>query len=448
MKRLLVLLTILPLVVGGCAWTTSTPTATQPPSASATFASRTSTPIESKPGSHLAGQSVTILTPFSAEQVRLFQTTFAGLEANTGIRVIVESSLDFEQVALARSQAGDPYDLLVFSQPALMVEMGRTGYLTNIRRFITTSELRGAYSQTWIDSGMVDGQLFGIMHGAEPKSVVWYPRSEFEAAGYKVPETWDELIALSDRIVADGGVPWCISLLDDGPGGGPGTDWVEDIMLRTTTTDNYDAWTRGALKFDSPEVRNAFNMMQTIWFNSDYVLGGTKGILMSTFAVPSMPIFDDPPGCFLYHHPPAVASDLPEGVKMGTDIAYFYLPPIDKSYGRPLLGTGTFVSLSRDTPVGRQVIKFMLTPASVESEVKAGEVISPIDSVPVEWYPSEVHRGLAEILRTADTFRLDGSELMPDAVGIGSFPAALRDLLEGEELRVVLQAIDASWPDP
>jgi alpha-glucoside transport system substrate-binding protein len=329
-----------------------------------------------------------------------------------------------------------------------MVEMGRKGYLANIKRFITTSELRGAYSQTWIDSGMVDGQLFGVVHAAEPKSLVWYPRSEFEAAGYRVPETWDELIALSDQIVADGGVPWCISLYDDGPGGGPGTDWVEDIMLRTTTGDNYDAWTRGELKFDSPEVRNAFNLMQRIWFNPDYVLGGTKGILTSTFADTPMPIFDDPPGCFLYHHPPAVASDLPEGVKIGTDIAYFYLPPIDNAYGRPVLGTGTFVSLSKDTPVGRQVIKFMLTPASVESEVKAGELISPMDSVPMEWYPLEVHQGLAEILRMADTFRLDSSELMPDAVGVGSFPTALIDLLEGEELRTVLQAIDASWPDP
>ena len=447
MKKPLALFILMPLILGGCARATSIPTETRPALPSATLVPPTSAPIESRPGSPPAGQSVTILTSFSGEQVSLLQTTFAGLEANAGIKVIVESSADFEHVALARSEAGDPYDLLVFSEPALMVDMGRRGYLADISRFIPSSELMEVYSQTWIASGMVDGKLFGIMHGAQSKSLVWYPKSEFEAAGYRVPETWDDLLALSDQIVADGGVPWCISLNDGGPGGGPGTDWVEDIMLRTTTTDNYDAWTRGELKFDSPEVRNALILMQSIWLNPDYVLGGTKGILTSIFADAPMPIFDDPPGCFLNHHAPAVAGDLPEGTKIGTDIAYFSLPPIDEAYGRPVLGTGSFVSLSKDTPRGRQVIKFMLTPASVESEVKAGELISPMDGVPMEWYPSEVHRGLAEILRTADTFRLDGSELMPDAVGSGSFPAALIDLLEGEELRAVLQAIDASWPD-
>ena len=45
----------------------------------------------------------------------------------------------------------------------------------------------------------------------------------------RFPTTWDELIALSDKIVADGSAPWCISA--GGPGTATGwqiTDWVED----------------------------------------------------------------------------------------------------------------------------------------------------------------------------------------------------------------------------
>ena len=41
------------------------------------------------------------------------------------------------------------------------------------------------------------------------KGLVFYPKAEFEAAGYEVPASWDELIALSHQIVADGGTPWC-----------------------------------------------------------------------------------------------------------------------------------------------------------------------------------------------------------------------------------------------
>ena len=59
------------------------------------------------------------------------------------------------------------------------------------------------------------------------------PKAAFDAAGYQVPETWDELLALSDQIVADGGVPWCIGIESGGATGWPATDWVEDVMLRT-----------------------------------------------------------------------------------------------------------------------------------------------------------------------------------------------------------------------
>ena len=43
----------------------------------------------------------------------------------------------------------------------------------------------------------------------------------------------EELVALSEKIVADGGKPWCIGLGSGGATGWPATDWVEDIMLRT-----------------------------------------------------------------------------------------------------------------------------------------------------------------------------------------------------------------------
>ena len=57
-----------------------------------------------------------------------------------------------------------------------------------------------------------------------------------------MPETWDELIALSDQIVADGSTPWCVGFESGGATGWPATDWMEDIMLRTAGTETYDKW--------------------------------------------------------------------------------------------------------------------------------------------------------------------------------------------------------------
>ncbi len=66
-----------------------------------------------------------------------------------------------------------------------------------------------------------------------------------------MPTTWDELIALSDAIVADGDAPWCIGIESGVATGWVATDWIEALMLRTTDASNYDAWVAGDLPFSS-----------------------------------------------------------------------------------------------------------------------------------------------------------------------------------------------------
>ena len=103
------------------------------------------------------------------------------------------------------------------------------------------------------------------------------PKKAFDEAGYKVPTTWDELIALQDQIAADGDTPWCIGIESGAATGWPATDWIEEIMLRTTSLENYDKWVKGELKFDSPEVKKAVETMAEIWLDDKYVYGGDAG---------------------------------------------------------------------------------------------------------------------------------------------------------------------------
>ena len=92
-------------------------------------------------------------------------------------------------------------------------------------------------------------QTAGVWHRFNGKSLVWYPVDDFEAAGYEIPTTWEEMIALSDMIVADGDSPWCVGIESGAATGWPATDWMEEVMLRTTSLENYDAWTTGELPF-------------------------------------------------------------------------------------------------------------------------------------------------------------------------------------------------------
>ena len=394
----------------------------------------------------LEGQTVTIFTAAGEDQAAAFQSEFDAFMEETGIEVVVEGSPDFEVLSVTRAEAGDPPEIYNFPQPGLMADLAREGYLIDLNEALGADYLQGQYDAPWLESGQVDGTLVGIWHNADVKSLVWYPKAEFEAAGYAVPETWDDLLALSDQIVADGGVPWCIGIESASATGWAATDWIEDIMLRTTSVDNYDKWTTGELKFNSPEVKNAFETMAEVFFNEDYVLGGTTAILTTNFGDAPLPLFDDPPSCYLHRQASFIPNFFPEGAVVGEDVDYFYLPPIDSAQGKPVLGSGSLLSMGVDNAATREVMKFLATPASVEQEVKAGLFVAPHKDVPQDWYPSEALKGFAEILANAETFRFDGSDLMPAAVGAGSFWTGVTDYIGGADLDTVLQAIDASWP--
>ena len=135
-------------------------------------------------------------------------------------------------------------------------------------------ELNAELGEDFVALGEFEGKHYGLPTNINLKSMVWYPKDDFDAAGYTVPETWDELIALSDQIVADGSTPWCVGFQSEGSTGWPATDWMEDIMLRTAGPDVYDQWYKHEIPFDDPAVLAAGEKFGEVMFKDGYVLGG------------------------------------------------------------------------------------------------------------------------------------------------------------------------------
>jgi alpha-glucoside transport system substrate-binding protein len=368
-----------------------------------------------------AGTTVSIFGPAADEQARLFQNAFTEFTERTGIEVVYEGNRDFETLVVVRVEGGNAPDIGQFAQPGLAADFVAKGQVVDLNTVFEPGYLEQQYSQGLLDMATMDGIMAGIWHNADVKSLVWYPKPEFEAAGYEIPTTWDELIALSDQIVADGGTPWCIGIESAGATGWPGTDWIEDVMLRTTTPENYDAWTRGELKFDSPEVRRAFEIVGDIWFKEGYVYGGVASILTTYFGDAPLPMFEEEPACWLHRQASFITNEFPADVEVGVDVDYFYLPPIDEEFGSPVLGSGSLSVMLNDRPEVREVMKFLATGESMRVEAEAGVAVAPHNDADPTWYPSAATAGFAEILQNATTFRFDGSDLMPGAVGSGSF---------------------------
>jgi alpha-glucoside transport system substrate-binding protein len=326
------------------------------------------------------------------------------------------------------------------------------GHIIDVTSFLDEAYLQGQYNQSWLDMATMPGPdgepiMAGVWQRINAKSLVWYPKDDFEAAGYEIPQTWEEMLVLSDLIVEDGDAPWCIGIGSGPATGWPATDWLEETMLRTTSLENYDMWTRGELPFDSPEVRHAFEKMNEIFLNDDYVLGGTAAIVATEFGDAPTPMFDNPPRCWLHKQGNFITTFFPEGAEAGVDYDFFYLPPIDEQYGRPMLVGGDIMAMMRDRDEVRAVMEFLTRGVSLKGWLEAGGALSPHKDAQLEWYGDETERGIAEIVQKATAFRYDGSDLMPGEVGAGSFWKGMTDFYSGAvDLDTVLQEIDAGWP--
>ncbi|KAF9117785.1 hypothetical protein BGX30_005157 [Mortierella sp. GBA39] len=421
----------------------STATATEP-------AATPGSPLEEALQGKYKGTKVTMFGPFVDADQKKFESSIKDFEDKTGIDIQYEGSKEFEATINVRVDGGNAPDIADFPQPGLLASIAKTGKVVDLTKVLDQEKLKKNYNQSWLDMGTMDGKdgkiMAGIWNRSNVKSLVWYPKKQFEEAGYKVPETWDEMMALTEQIAKDGDPAWTIGIESGAATGWPGTDWIENIMLRTTTPENYDKWVKGELPFTSPEVKNAFELMSKIWMNKDYVYGGTKSIVTTAFGDAPKPMFENPPKAWFNLTGNFITSFFPETAKVDQDYDWFYLPPIDSKYGKPVLVAGDIYAMFNDRPEVRAVMEFFTTGESIKSWVQSGGVIAPMNDASLDWYTSESDRRMAKLVQDATTLRFDGSDLMPGKVGAGTFWKGMTDYVSGTAtLDEALKQIQAGW---
>jgi alpha-glucoside transport system substrate-binding protein len=308
-----------------------------------------------------------------------------------------------------------------------------------------------AAGQSWVDLGTyadADGndQMYGFFYNVNVKSLVWYSPENFEDAGYDVPDSMEGLKALTEQIVADGETPWCIGLGSGAATGWPATDWVEDLMLRTQTTEVYDAWTTNEIAFDDPRVVAAIEEFG--WFSRDdaKVAGGAGAVASTDFRDSPKGLFTSPPQCYMHRQASFVPAFFPEDVEFGVDTDFFYFPSYaDKDLGNPVLGGGTLMGITSPSAATTELMSFFKLPLAHEIMMNQTGFLTPHTGVNLDAYKDDTLRGLGEILLGATTFRFDGSDLMPGGVGAGSFWTGMVDYSGGKDAATVAAEIQSSW---
>ena len=401
-------------------------------------------------GHDLSGQSLTITGPWTGLDAELFESVLAYFEEATGATVQYSGSDAFEQDIVIAVQAGSAPDIAVIPQPGLVADLVSRGALEPLPEG-TADWVRENYAagESWVDLGTFgegEGDFYAFPYKIDVKSLVWYVPENFEEAGYEVPETYEDLKALTETIAEDGETPWCIGLGSGAATGWPATDWVEDIMLRTASPEVYDQWTTHEIPFDAPEVVAAIEEFGFFAKNDDFVEGGASSVASTDFRDSPAGLFAFPPECYMHHQATFIPTFFPEGTEVGTDVDFFYFPaPESGEFGQPVLGAGTLFAATQMNDAVQGFMEFLQTPIAHEVWMAQSGFLTPYTEVNTAVFPSDSQRALNDILLEATTFRFDGSDLMPSEIGTGAFWAAMVDFVSGDEAQDVAAEVEQRW---
>jgi alpha-glucoside transport system substrate-binding protein len=401
----------------------------------------------------LAGKRITLYTSIVAPEDQPHIDSYKKFEECTGAQVVYEGSKEFEAQLPVRVQSGNPPDLAYIPQPGLLGTLVAQSNAVKPAPQQVAANVDQYYPETLKAAGSVNGTLYAAPLGANVKSYVWYSPQAFQAKGYTVPTTWDEMVALSDRIVAEGGKPWCAGINSGEATGWPMTDWLEDVMLRENGPDVYDQWVNHEIPFNDPRVAAALDRVGSILKNEAYVNGGlgdVASIASTRFQDGGLPILDET--CYMHRQATFYAANFPEGtdVSESGEAWVFPLPPINTTQPETYLIGAEFVAAFSDRPEVAAFQAYLSSPEWANEKAIAtpdGGWLSANSGLDVNNIVSQLDKDSVELLQDpANQFRFDGSDLMPAAVGSASFWTAMTDWILGKSTADTLTFIEQSWP--
>ncbi|MGB7818904.1 MAG: ABC transporter substrate-binding protein [Ornithinibacter sp.] len=404
----------------------------------------------------LSGTEVSTYSSVVAPEADAYEAAWKPFEDCTGVDVKGEWSKEFEAQIVVRVQSGNPPDIALFPQPGLLqTVVNDTGAVLPVFPE-TEAVVDENFSEDWKAYGTVDGTYYGFPNSSNSKSFVWYSPGAFADAGYEIPTTWEEMIALSDQIVADnpdGSVkPWCAGISSGDATGWPVTDWIEDQMLRDQGKDYYDQWVNHEVPFNAAESKEVWDKVGTVLRNEDYVNGGfgnVQTIASTTFQDGGLPILDG--SCYMYKMASFYAANWPEGtdVSENGDVFAFYYPTNEGSTEKPVLVGSEFIAAFDERPEVKAFTTFMASADYANERAKQGYgFVSANLNLDVNNVDSPISKLAAEQFQDPGALiRFDGADLMPGAVGSGSFwKEATAWIAEGKDTQAVLDSVEQSWP--
>lgn len=343
-------------------------------------------------------------------------------EDETGVGVALElvdlMTVDFEERVWTDYHNGNLADIIALNDYDVFLRLGAGGVFLDARNLLGDALLLERYHPDWLKRATLataDGTLMaGLWRNFEPLRVVYYARDDFEQAGYDLPDSWDSMIALSDRIAAEGGRPWCVGLENVSRAEWLATAWLEEILLRTQPEETYREMASGDLVYDSPEMQDALQILSGIWQREDYVYLDPEASDTTWWGGIGRGLFTNPPECWMLVDSVYLGTLLAEMGTYGEGYDWFFLPSIDVEYGRPAMVWGELLAATSARPEVGALLDYFTRPQSLAPWLEDGISLSALKDTPPDAYATTYQRSLAERLGEATSLVLYESQVTDD----------------------------------
>ncbi len=444
-RRVGTLLAVAGLVFAACS-SASTPSpsaapATAAPSPSSAAASAApATPAASATASavteSLAGQTVTVIGTWGGSEADAFKQMVAPWEQQTGAKVAYTGTRDLNTVLTTGVASGVLPDLAGLPGPGQMQQWADS--LVDLGTVLDVPTYTSETAAPLVDLGTVNGKLVGVFIKTAVKGLIWYDPKTLTDLATTPPTTWDALQQYITANKSKAKAPWCLGVESGAASGWPGTDWIEDIVLRQSGPDVYNQWWQGKIKWTDPQIKQAWQTFGEVVASS---YGGADTVNTTNFANAGDPLFKSPPGCLFLHQASFITVlGAFKTLKAGTDYNFFQFPDINAQYTGAVEGAGDLFGMFHDTPAARSLMAYLVTAPAQDIWVKIGGALSANKNATD--YPDDIAKRSAAILTNAKIFVFDASDLMPTAMNDAFWKGIVDYIKDPTQLDSILANLD------
>ena len=391
----------------------------------------------------LKGKTVTVIGTWGGDEQTAFLKMVEPWEQQTGAEVKYTGTRDINTVLTTGVASGVLPDLAGLPGPGQMAEYAKAGKLLPLDDVLDIATYQSDTAPALVELGKAEGKIHGVFIKAAIKGLMWYSPKVHDY-GSSAPKTWTDLMSQAKANQGKAQSIWCLGVESGAASGWPGTDWIEDLVLRTAGPDVYTQWYQGKIKWSDPAIKKAFQMYVDDVVANTY--GGGRTAVATNFGNAGDPLFASPPGCQLLHQASFITGFSQfKSHKAGTDYNFFPFPDIDPQYAGSVVGAGDLFGMFHDTPAAKSLMKYLVTAQAQDIWVKAGGALSANKNA--QSYPDEVSKRSAGVLNNAKSFVFDASDSMPTAMNEAFWKAMVALTNGSKSVDQALSDLDGAQKD-